>query len=749
MALPAKSGPLGNCDVVLSYHASETLNSGVPREIGFNLVRDEKGQAVYQAVDTGRAEVIRRVQEAGFTIDPETMEAVFYKDDWSGPFGAYEERPGQNRPALSENADLKGQKPICGPKRYELRGKSRTASTISMDGPSSEIRDSGGGLGFLVVGDYISTSGFTNSVNNKTGWRVVTVAAGAVQIIDDMSSFPGLPQIPVTEAAGNSITVRLEIGIVNVSGNITTSERVKDIVNFNSKLYVGAGCFVYESESWGTPGAGVLIRVYKHITATAVFTKFHVHNGYLYASFGTSGVYAYTADGTTWTESNRGGTDAQSTEMVTLRGVLHKRLGQNHYQLVAATDNGINGGTTWGSADQIGDTAYTITRMLVAGDALVFGTTNGMVSLDGEGNITDLFAESHELGIVGNEAIQSWYGAVFFPTDSGTVYLYSNGIITDITPAQQIERLLPVTMSPNLGLTAPVKKVGIAGDYLYVLQEATAGARALELHRDGDRFVWRILWDTANYYSNMFFKGVATPSNILTLFYAEADQYGCYYYVLPHGNDATQYSTSRYTSASEIYDPWITFGVPEIQKRWSYVQACVTQSTPANYAKTTYNLDAFNEAGTQIMDDDMTMAQGITVESMPFTHATLSNIVSRRVRLVHNLGNTGANQELETPILLWIKVVAKILAPSRYRFRMLLDVPSASVAHGLASQEEARAFFDQMRDAQLPMTLEDIYGNSYTVNPVAGQPTESAVNKSHVRWNENYELVLQEQVAGT
>ena len=84
--------------------------------------------------------------------------------------------------------------------RYSVTGKSRSGiTTISVSSADSSFNDSANGFvaQWLVPGDWLSTSGFTNSANNGK-FRVTSVSPGKITVTKDT----GEPVTLVNEAAG-------------------------------------------------------------------------------------------------------------------------------------------------------------------------------------------------------------------------------------------------------------------------------------------------------------------------------------------------------------------------------------------------------------------------------------------------------------------------------------------------------------------------------------------------------------------
>ena len=106
-----------NSHVTLEFDSTESIATGTPRKMGFQLVKSTQRYA-YQGYDDEPTQLVNEVQSNGFTIFSRSLEILFKKDNWSGPFGAYLERPGQNRPAFTIGVDHRVQRPTLGPRQY-------------------------------------------------------------------------------------------------------------------------------------------------------------------------------------------------------------------------------------------------------------------------------------------------------------------------------------------------------------------------------------------------------------------------------------------------------------------------------------------------------------------------------------------------------------------------------------------------------------------------------------------------------
>ena len=103
--------------VQLKFDPDERLPADTERTMSFKLAEAQGGYA-YKAYDDASRAIVERVTAKGFHIDPQTLEITFEKDDWSGPFGAYLEVPGQGRPAFTIGVDHRKRHPVLAPRRY-------------------------------------------------------------------------------------------------------------------------------------------------------------------------------------------------------------------------------------------------------------------------------------------------------------------------------------------------------------------------------------------------------------------------------------------------------------------------------------------------------------------------------------------------------------------------------------------------------------------------------------------------------
>jgi hypothetical protein len=107
-----------NSDVVISLDPNEAVPAGVIRQVGFKLARGQGNRPIWRSEEYNRAELAQQVASQGFSVDPNLLKIGFVKNAWNGDFGAYEERPGQNRPALTIGVDHRRRHPTLGPKQY-------------------------------------------------------------------------------------------------------------------------------------------------------------------------------------------------------------------------------------------------------------------------------------------------------------------------------------------------------------------------------------------------------------------------------------------------------------------------------------------------------------------------------------------------------------------------------------------------------------------------------------------------------
>jgi len=702
--------PRVNCDCVLAFHPDENLASGVPSELGLRLARDDRGKMAFQYADLNRSDVLGRVSSMGFAVDQNTADATFVKDNWTGGFGAFTETPGENRPAFGDRIDFLGNKPVLAPRQYALSYKTFTGSVSFATTTPGTITNAGNLLAEFGTGDTIVITGTVS--NNGT----YTISTGYVA-----------GTIRTTQATTAEGPVTATITVSPVTGAFT------DVKPFGVLTFACAGSFVYKV-AWTTAGSSYLVNV--HYVNGATFTKLHVHNAYLYACAGTSVPYAYSADGTTWVNSGRGNPDDKATEMATLRGVLHKRIGNNHHQLVLPGQTAIDigsGGTAWSSADQIGDTSSVVSKMLVLQDSLAFAATSGLMSLSGEGNLTEMLSGLTEMaGLARSAAAVSWLNnCIVLPLADGSVKVYQGGSAIPVTPSMALDHTLEVMAMQRPPITQDISSACIAGDFLYAYQFSGDAARIIVLEQVGESQYRWYPYVTSNPLTS-FRIGISQiggpdvigmNQEVLIASYVNEEPKGpvlwitntlgktLEYFLIPLGRDATQGTRNRFAGAGTLYDPWLTFGVPEELKRFDHVEVGIMPSDSGLASAGSVTVTAINEAGVAILDETITTTAGIGISTISFSSGDMNDTVTRRIRLSFNLQTSDAQV---TPILLWVKVFAEIMPASRLQFVLGVDVLATGT--GPASQDEVQAFLTALSDANLPLTLTDIFGREYTVH---------------------------------
>ena len=723
-----------NAEIVLAYHANEPSITG-ETTLGFLLAKDNNGQPLYSVVDDAARSLVQQVSEAGYPIDPETLEVVFKKEAWNGPCGAYTERPGANSPAFGVNIDFRRPKAILAMKTYSVGRPTLTLVaplvTFNFEFDDQSLNTDGGDFARFAVGDTVTITGTTNNNWTKT---VVTSAAGKLTFASGV-----VDETPATA----TITAR-------AFGGMVVGAATFDGVVYVTTTDTDGSAYVYKLSNWtlAAPSSAYWIYVWKHTTAGTPEQLF-VHNSVMYLAMGVV-VYAYTTNGSTWTLSTQAGDSGKAHRFAELNGFLQKMLKQASHQGMAtkaATGKNTNdGGTAWPSANQIGETTTNVMEMLSVAGSLVFPKEDGMYSIDSGGNIRPL---SPDLFYMASNGLRSevWHQKVFYPMVSlGHLWALIDGRPTMVTPGLQQEKAMEVIGSETTSLVAPINALLRTPQYLFASLDLGTVIRILSLEETQQGMIWRTLVE-GNLNSNDFLWLTTTPTSGPVLWANNnlaTKTASCW--LLSLGPDPLQDSNSDYASSGVVYEPWLDMGCSETNKRWAWLELVVTEKT-VNSGKVSFQVDAYTEAGNQIITaQTVTFAStGLTRVAIPFTNADVSKIVSRRMRLVLTLGNTGSGQESHTPVLVSYRVHAYALPTSRRRIDLTLLTPTGSVTHGLTDQSTARTFFNQMRSAKLPMTLTDMFGTAITVEP-AITVQEVAVKEETRGWSTAWRLSLVEQV---
>lgn len=529
--------------------------------------------------------------------------------------------------------------------------------------------------------------------------------------------------------------------------------RMSGAVEFRGNFYICvAGREVYRLDNWsGGVGTAYFTQVFQHSDGSAVLRDLVVAGDILYAAAGETAPYAYSTDGSSWVESNRGAPDDKAEQWLVLQAAtatgaaIHKiRVPNLHYVLTDAGVDATNGGTAWASADAIGDAADVSTltglELLAQSESTVIAKEEGIFNIDSSGNARPIYPELNKNRDSGNGFHAFvWNNVLFYPTFHGELKALRDGKVYGVHPSRQQERRLEVTPERDGIFEGRIRAMAGTQDYLYVeIRRAEDGLhRIVVLEYDGELgFTWRTLLDLNTATSDeLFITSWATSGPVL---WATTDtEFGqaVAYWVLSAGPDPTADSRVRYGDIGMIFDPWIDFGAKATNKRWASIEVEVAATD-----------DSSTEIIVAIVAEDGTRTQrSITPTTIPSltTMRLPKGFFSRRARVEITERTTSAT---ETPFPVSYRVHA-FLVPEPVRiFDWTAAVPGAGVQGGLATQRVARAFLEEARRAQYPMLFTDPFGKEWPVLFFPPPPAEATTGHDAGRWDEVWRVTLIEEV---
>lgn len=784
--------------------ASESATLGVETTMGFRLARDEKGRVQYRAYDDAPRLLVQQVQAAGFQIDPATLEMTFEKSAWDGPFGAYTEKPGSNRPAFGIDIDYKRKTPTLAPKRYTAAGvripSSGTSTAISFVAPNAI---NGTGLfGELAAGDHITVTNPAGEAANSGSFIVATADANSVTVtvgtivtdstadpISIQMDFEGAVVSGVEFGGGHYICdnkkVYKMVSPANAWDTTPGTAYFKTVFDYDRAITASkAGTTITKTAGddftaadegativWDQPnGTTDTIQAGGYISATqvtvaasatinsqratvtygATLEQLAVHNGYIFVLAGAAR-YCYSASGAinAWTRSTlaASGAGSYAHRFVVVKGILHKMYKANeHYQMSAVTEEPINGGTAWTGPDYIGDTRANIVELLGLQNNVVFCREDSVISMDGNGNISDLFPELRQYTFTSNGLYSAVWNSntLFYVMATADIYMLRGGEPrVQMTPNLQVERPMEQISSEAVNFSGRIYGLTGIPQYLFaVMAPGGSSPRLLMLENDPRQgLIWRTLTDyTSSNNGVLWSTAISTTGPVL---WAQmSDPYKPSYWILPLAAGSLQDSRSRYATPGYIYEPWLDFGCPDVEKLWSRIEV-ICKGTSATLAAMT--VTGYNAAGTSILSKTPTMGTAPTYSDNAFTADSAGAYITRRCRLLWTFSNTDASH---TPELLFYRIRARALPTPRRVWEFIVDIPQIAVTHGMAAQEQARAFLHAIRSSRRPMTFTDIFGIDWTVIPYAEHPGETASANRVSRWDETYVIRLAEVTSG-
>lgn len=543
------------------------------------------------------------------------------------------------------------------------------------------------------------------------------------------------------------------------SGQAVLSARITAYVEFKGNLYCTIeGDLIYRLDNWSGSGEGTAYwtEVFDHSDNAMVFRDLVVYDNVIYAAGGETAAYAYSTDGSSWTESNRGGTLDKAEQWRVVNNWLHKiRVPNLHYQTQDGR-NGAGSSNDWSSVDEIGEAGDTGTmtafEIVALENQVTFAKEEGIFQLPPEGEALDIYPELQTKRDIGNGFHAFvWNNALQYPTYRGELFALKGGIVNMVTPAQSVERRLGITPKSREVWIGQVKAMASTPQYLFAEVRHPGGTfhRILVAEEIGGRYIWRTLFDLETATSDeLFVSSAATSGPVL---WASGDTelgYMASYWVLAVGPDPTQDTRSRYRSGGIAYEPWLDYGIPTTRKRWSFmeVEATATHDTACEIT-----VRAIAESG-RTYQRILTP----TIKGVRRTFRFPKKFISERLRIEWDYRTSDAN---ETPTIISLMIKGIALPPPVRVFDLTVDVPSAGLQTGLATQAKARAFLLHVRKALIPMTLYDV---RYPGEPPPGaanfvpktawkvvsfppSPTEVVTAHDSQKWEESWRLTFIEE----
>ena len=192
-------------------------------------------------------------------------------------------------------------------------------------------------------------------------------------------------------------------------------------------------------------------------------TDLKVFNDYLFVAKGSSTSYAYVAsDGTTITTSNL------TTKTFEKFLVSHNAAGtaevlwafKQPNEVYSNTGTGLNGGTQWGSANLIGDTANNITNLFLSNDNFMVGREDGLFHFDSDGGQHQLRPDLRTNRSTDNfKYVTEWQAGIYHSEIDG---------MGEITSYNAYEPMGPLQGIDDIGKRGDVVGLAADKDWIYV-----------------------------------------------------------------------------------------------------------------------------------------------------------------------------------------------------------------------------------------------------------------------------------------
>lgn len=396
--------------------------------VGLMLATDENGRKQWREMRVPPLPPRQSQGAVSWTHKDPMTDFIWAQDDWTGgALQTYWKPEEPNRYAAARRIDARWPGvlamgplmrvtglciPDCSGEFGSIWAAAGGAGTLSVgtDVPTATIVNGAGTDDGTRSFKFISSVGvaaggtlFSVSLANPTLYRGVAISVSAF-LKRDSGTETGI-KIRISDSAGNgtdsneitsgtyasarathtvdagatSVTIKIivptEITVehqFHVDRVLITLPGGTECVGFaqhtDGALYTAVGRGVFKLN--GTNGVWDL--VYLHASANA--TSIVAHGGQVYVAFGLSNAYIY-GSGTSWTASNRGGTDQVAKFFATNRNELWKN--ETAATNVSSSTDGLNAGTAW-TDYTVGHTSADITGLYGLGDSMIVGKQDGI-----------------------------------------------------------------------------------------------------------------------------------------------------------------------------------------------------------------------------------------------------------------------------------------------------------------------------------------------------------------------------------
>lgn len=728
-----------------------TINS-----VGYNLDRDDETHAPRWR--EGRADSTIPVPgagEIGLGSSPEDEYIVAHVPDLSGGFGqAYYDPQEPNRYAVATGAYLANPFQAGPANRIRHVGFGITdptaeetglgasnpwavTSTATMTATSGNAHT---GRYHWAVAGGISGGEARQTIANPTVLRSASMtlramgsnATGTIRLFiwDDVTGYTyssgiaagAYAQVNVT-ATINAAATAVRIGVDVPAGG---SARVDDIeLQFGTPNPVG---FVERTSAWYTASGNA---IYQWDETGDKFDFVHLLNGYaatdiaqfggnVYVAGGAGNLYTY-GSGTTWTDSNRGGTDDEADFFVSSTDrvgnpVLWRGLKPN---TVSVSPNPANSGTAWTNYS-VGESNTNITGVYAYEGTIVVGKEDGLYIFINNHfvNLTTEFAVSRSSTNFAQG--QEFGGSLYTAANQGTVWRLTQSVFEGPLPGYRLEGY-------TYGPSGPVGAMGLDAGHLYIgldkgptgstpwLLQTSDGARIHTLldlcdaaqtgYLTGDTGV---VWgdDPTDTYADEFttIEAIGTFSGYTYLAGTGTDGYTrntLLRFVSPTRSEVPFRDTSFDSNIGYyVRLPKMNGGFPSEVKSWKDVQFYLRPQVSGTL-NVYYRIDGGAWAS---------LGSAAGSDTDPYTSLSFTNVNGRELELLIH-GDMGGTPNNTRPLEFLPITVTATLRPSRKRlFAAWVNIGSNTVGtSGIPeTNSDTIALYDNLRTAETsnnPVTL--------------------------------------------